>query len=279
MFTLNRSALSALLALACLASFADAQSQPTRSKRIIYPVKHGSAPALAAALTQQFKDDVEVQVWQGAAEPYLLINASPAASDDVLTTLGKLDRRQQTFAVDIMVIDVPPTTEAADFEEKDLSGPVDAVAKAVKDLHKKGRFAAVQQLRGVVNESQPSKITAGASMPFVSRVGAPINGITPRVISFRDVGSVVVLTPRPGVDKAVTLELKLQHLRPFVTKDKVLGKDDTGQPILATEFVSANFDGTVSVPAGQAVLVQGVMTKSESGKVRTLVIVSARAVP
>ncbi len=57
-----------------------------------------------------------------------------------------------------------------------------------------------------------------------------------------------------------------------------IGKDEKGDPILATEFVNAKIEGKVSVRSGRAVLLQGVKTNSKSGQTQTFIIVGARVV-
>jgi type II secretory pathway component GspD/PulD (secretin) len=102
-------------------------------------------------------------------------------------------------------------------------------------------------------------------------------GVTARTITYRQVGTNVVVTPRVAPENVVALELKLDDQRAHVAEDApVLGFDDNKNPIRATQFVTTMAESKVTVAAGLAVLVQGVKVTAKDPKVQTLVIVSAR---
>jgi hypothetical protein len=80
-------------------------------------------------------------------------------------------------------------------------------------------------------------------------------------------------------EKKVLLDLDVSEARAFVPEDGiVLGKDENGQAVRATEFLHAKLATTLAVPSGRAVLARGVTTTAKAGQPRTLIVVAARVV-
>ncbi len=75
----------------------------------------------------------------------------------------------------------------------------------------------------------------------------------------------------------MALDVELQDAR-FQMDETGLqfGKDENGDPIPALEVVQSRVQGTLTIPAGQAVPARAVKVTSNSGKARTLVIATAR---
>jgi len=77
----------------------------------------------------------------------------------------------------------------------------------------------------------------------------------------------------------VVLDLNIQHSRSHVPEDGVvLGQEENGAPIRATEFFQDVLRSKLSVSSGQAVAARDVQTNLKSGRSRTTVIVTARIV-
>jgi type II secretory pathway component GspD/PulD (secretin) len=263
-----------------------AKSGDGKTKRVVYVVKYGSAKDLAAALNKYFKGEAEAVLDAGGN--VLLINAPAAVFDELIQALAQLDRRPQTVALEVTLVEVPPRRTAdgkleagdKDFDEKDLTGPVDAVANHLKALQKKGAVGSVQRFQMTTLENQATSMLQGETKPVVTGITKLATGASSRSITYRNVGTSVQATPRLGADKSVLLELRIEESRLFTPDDGVvLGMDDRGMPIIMADVVHAKFSGTLQLTPGQAVLAQGVQTTSKSGKVRTLVIVSARVIP
>jgi type II secretory pathway component GspD/PulD (secretin) len=281
--------LAALLAVGYGAGTqASSQAQPAKgedakSKRIAYVVKYGSAKELAQSLGKYFKGDVEIQVVPDGASNVLLINTAPAAFEEVLATLAKLDRRPQLIGIDIYVLEVAThkggdgKLAPVDVDEKELAGPADRVLNNIQALHKKGTFTSLRRLTLTALENQTTSLLNGVTKPYVTGVHKTANGPISYSISYKNTGSNIVVTPRIGADNLVLLEIRLEDARMFQPEDGVpLGMNDKGQPVLATDFAVTNLNAKLAVQPGQAVLPEGVETKSKSGPARTLVVVTAR---
>jgi hypothetical protein len=93
------------------------------------------------------------------------------------------------------------------------------------------------------------------------------------------VGTTLRATPHITDDKEIVLDLNIEDARGHQpTGSPEIGKDDKGEPVLATEFVNAKVEGKVSVRPGRATLLQGVKTNSKSGQTQTFIIVGARVI-
>jgi type II secretory pathway component GspD/PulD (secretin) len=259
----------------------------SKSKRIVYAVKHGSAKDLAAVLGKHFKSDVEIQTLPDSPSNLLLINAAPAAFDEVLKLLAQLDRQPQVVSVQVLVAEVAGKKgeggkpEAADKEldEREFTGSSDEVLAKIEALRKKGLIGGYKQLQLAAVENQRAAVLVGDMKPFVTAVTVTARGTTSRAISYRNVGTSVQVTARVGAGKKVELELDVSDARSHVPEDGiVLGKDEAGQPVRATEFITAKLMAKLSVTSGQALAAKGVKTTSKSGQAQTLVIVTARVV-
>jgi hypothetical protein len=257
------------------------------TKRVVYVVKHGSAKDIAAALSKHFAGEAEAIAEPGSG--VVLISARPAVFDEVMTTLAQLDRRPQSIAVEITVIELPPRKGAddKDFDDKELSGAAETVAKNIKALQSKGLLGNVQHYKLTALENQSTSVLQSEAKPMVVSItnvggggGFGGKGKSASSLMYKNVGTSVEVKPRLGADKTLLVELRLEGSHLIQPDDGVLlGMDERGAPVFATETVLANFSGKLSVPPGQAVLAQGVQTTSKSGKARTLIIVSAHIVP
>jgi type II secretory pathway component GspD/PulD (secretin) len=270
------------LTLALLATSIQAQSPPGKQddgkgKRIVYVVQHGSAKNLATMLSKHFKGDIDVQAGPDAGPNVLLINASAASYDEVLATLAKLDRKLQSVTIEIFVIELPPK-QAGAVEEKDLSGAAEKVAEKVEALQKKGVFGSVKRYQTTALDNQQLKLLNGETKAIITGVVMRGNGQVSYTIIYKNVGTNIVLTPKLA-DKSVALDLNFEDVRAFQPEDGVpLGMNEKGQPILATDFAMTKLNTTMNVDPGQAVLLNGIETKSKSGTARTMVIVSVRTI-
>jgi type II secretory pathway component GspD/PulD (secretin) len=251
-----------------------------KTKRTVYVVQHGSAKDLAEALTKHFKSDKEVQIVAEAASNCLLINAPEATSDELLPLLRQLDRRPQLVTVEVSVLDLSPgkpDDPAKDLDEKDLSGPSEAVQAKVQALKKAGQVAGLKQIQLSALEHKRMSALVQESKPYVTGTMRTGVGGTSSVINYRTVGSILTVTPQVAPDGVVTLDLKVENTHLSTPADGVvIGTDDKGAPVRASEFVTATLEGKVSVPPGQTVFAKGVKTTSKSEQARTVVLVSAR---
>jgi type II secretory pathway component GspD/PulD (secretin) len=271
--------LSLLLAGGLFSARAD--DPAAKTKRTVYVVQHGSAKDLAEALTKHFKSDKDVQIIAEPASNCLLINAPEAASDELLPLLRQLDRRPQLVSVEVTVLELAPgkpDDTAKDLDDKDLSGPTEAVQAKVQALKKAGQIAALKQIQLSALEHQRMSALVHENKPYVTGTMRTAVGGTSSIINYRNVGSILTVTSQVAPDGVVTLDLKVENAHLSTPADGVvIGTDDKGAPVRASEIVTATLEGKVSVPPGQTVFAKGVKTTSKSEQARTIVLVSARA--
>jgi hypothetical protein len=256
-------------------------------KRLVYDVKLGVAKDLAEVLGKLFKADSDVQVLVAPAGNALVIGAPAKTVDEILQLLRKLDRRPRAVAIEVLIATVSPrkgedgklAPPARELNEAEFSGHPEDVLDKLQNLQKKGLIGSLQRLRLTATENHPGTVSNSAARPYTTGIVSRPGGRGARTITYRYVGTLIKATPRVGEDQRILLDLSVTDSRTRVPEDgPVLGADDDGKPVRATEFVNARFDGSLLLRSGQAVAAKGVMTKSRSGQEQTLVIVSARLV-
>ncbi|MFO0843883.1 MAG: hypothetical protein U0797_16050 [Gemmataceae bacterium] len=254
-----------------------------KTKRAVYIVKHGDARHMADALAKHFKDDAEIQSVAGGSGQYLLVRADPAVVDEVIKLVADLDRRPRLVAVDLLIADAPAKAGADDkaLEEAEFTGAAKDVLDRVQGLQKKGRLSGVKHLRFVAVEGQPTFLSVGESKAYTTGMaGVGRGGVAvARPINYRELGTVAKVTARVAAGNTIALDLDVSDSRMHVSDDGVvIGKDESGTPVRAPEFIMSQLKSRVSVPAGQAVAARDVRTTAKSGQGRTLVIAAARVV-
>jgi type II secretory pathway component GspD/PulD (secretin) len=268
-----------LVLLGCAAPAAAAEDKAAdKAKRIAYVVKYGNAKDLAKVLGEHLKGAADVEALPEASANVLLIRSTPAAFAEVVKLLEVLDRRPRQLAVEVWVAEVLPGDKKDEpLDTKALNGPAADVLAKVQRLRTQGRVGDFKRLEVTTAENQPAHAHLGQTKPLVIGLSVTATGRTSRNITYRNFGTDVRVTPRVGSDDVVALELRVQDARPHVDLDApVLGNDENKAPIRATETVLATAEGKVSVPSGQAVVVQAVKTTGKGGQLQTLVIVTAR---
>jgi type II secretory pathway component GspD/PulD (secretin) len=260
-------AVSVVLHAAAAAPAEDAQ-------RLVYPVRNGSANDLAAAIGKEIKG---VEAFAEPSSNCVLLSGRPDLVAEAARALERLDRRPRLLAVEVVVVGLSGDKEP---NVKDFAGPVADVTARLAELQKKEKGVTVTRLQATGADNQPCRALLGESRPYVVSVGQPLvpGGPAPTRIQFRDVGTQVSLTPQLTQDGTVVVELELKAARLHVAPEaRVLGKNDKGEEIRETEFVTATANGKVAVAPGQVVPVKDVQVKSTSGSFKAVVLVTARA--
>lgn len=273
-----------LLALFIGTMWAQAQTDATaKSGRVVYVVKQGSAKELGGVLGKHFKGDVEAL--PDPTGGVLLISAPPALLDEVIKLLGQIDRRPRMVIVDVLIADVvqkkPERAEPADKEldERELTGSIPDVLSRVETLQKKGRLSGLKRIQVSAVEGLQATASMMESKPYSSGVAGGPAGKTSRLINYRDMGTLMKLTPRVVGEKTVQMDINVSDARMHVPENGVkIGIDENGAPVFATEFTNAQLTTTLNVPSGQAVAATGTKTTSQTGQAQRLVIVAARIV-
>jgi uncharacterized protein (TIGR03067 family) len=256
---LQRLLASALVALAIMP--ATAQERPAaETKRGAYVVKYSPAKNLADILAKHFKGAAEIQAGPEGTSNCLLINSPPAVFDEVLKTLEQLDRRPRSVAVEVFVVELP-MKKADDKEkrpeEKEFSGAIDDVAKRLDAMMKKGQVAGFKRIQLTTLEGQLGSLALNENKPFAMGDSTTV---------YRNVGTIIKVTPQVTADASVTLDLNVQDSR---------GRDSVDQPG-KPEFVLTSLAGKISVAPGKATLAKDAKVTSKEGEGETLIVVGAR---
>jgi Flp pilus assembly secretin CpaC len=254
-------------------------------KRAVYEVQRATAKDLADLLAKLYKSEAGVQTLAAPAGNAVVITAPAGTLDEVLGLLKRLDRRPRSVAVEVVVAEVTPrkgekgkpAPAARELDERDLTGNAEDTLAKLQNLQAKGLIGGLKRFRLTTAENRPGSVKERGSKPYVTSVMQAGNGRMTRTINYRDVGTTVDVTPQIGDDQKIVLDLHFTDSRMHVPEDgAVLGNDENGNPIRATHFINAKFDGNVTVRSGEAAVAQGVTTQSKSGQHQTLVLVIAR---
>jgi uncharacterized protein (TIGR03067 family) len=254
---LHRLLVCALVAVAVLP--AAAQERPTAEmKRGAYVVKYAAAKNLAGILAKHFKGAAEIQAGPEGTSNCLLINAPPAVFDEVLKTVEQLDRRPHSITVEVFVVELPmKKADEKRPDEKEFSGAIDDVAKHLDAMIKKGQVAGFKRIQLTTLEGQLGSLALNENKPFA---------MGDSVTVYRNVGTIIKVTPQVTPDDSVTLELNVQDSR---------GRDSADQPG-KPEFILTSLAGKLSVVPGKAALAKDAKVTSKEGEGETLIVVGAR---
>jgi hypothetical protein len=259
--------------------------KPREAKRSTVILKHADAKALAETLTKHFKGDGNVVVLAEPKTNTLLISSSSAVHGEVLKLTADLDRKPRMLAVEVIIVDLNTKKgdEASKVDRVGFRGPSAEVNKRIEEMRKKGVITNARRFSLKTLENEPGNVTTGESKPMTAGVaGAPAGagrGATTRSVIYRDVGTTVDVTVRLPSEKDAQIVFLLRDARmPPVEGGVVLGKDENGSPIYATEFHNTTVKTKLTAPIGHAVLAQGTEGESASSTAQTLVIVTTRVV-
>ncbi len=275
-----------VLSLFVLLGGVPAQETPApMDKRLVYLVQHGAAKDLAVTLGQHFKSETRVQVLLDAPSNCLLISTPPAVFDEMVKLLAQLDRRPQLVSVDVLIAEVAtgraedgkPGTASQALNERDLTGPMQDVLTKVEALKKKGVLGGLKRVQLTAVENRPTTVNLHETKPIVLGSTITATGLVSRNISYRNVGTIVALTPQIAPQGPILLDLHVEDTRMHTPEDGVrISADEKGVPIRAPHTITATLKTKLSVASGQAVVAHGVKMTGKSGQAQTLVIVAAR---
>ncbi len=166
--------------------------------------------------------------------------------------------------------------------------PANDMDKKFKELQQQNQIGSLRRFSLTTLEGQPAMAMVGDSVPFVTGINVmggrgfrggdqqPPTGKVAKSITYRNVGTSVTALPRVVDKKEVALDLRFQHAWSQATEPGVdVGQDEKGNPIPATTWKHAQFEGKIRVPVGQFRLVDGVQTGGKASE-QIYVLVSAR---
>lgn len=256
-------------------------------QRMIYVVKYGNAKDVATALTSHFKGVAQIEVLPESPSNCLLIRAAPSAIKEVVEVLEKMDRLPRLVTVDVIFLERSPKAKKGNIDRENVklvpaefTGPAEAVLKRIDDLVKKGQLGAYKRLQITTAENQTANARLMSSEPYVTAVQS-IGGRTHKTVSYRPTGASARVTLRMPADNNVVMDLDAESVWAHVPVENgvSVGKDDDGSTIYLAEFPTAMAQcKNVVIPAGQAVALKDIQTKSQTAENETLIIVSATPV-
>jgi Bacterial type II/III secretion system short domain/Bacterial type II and III secretion system protein len=272
-----------LLAGALLAVGGSALAQDDKPGRMVYALRYADARDVAAALAKQFQRDADIQPITGAAGSFLLLSGRPAVIQEIMGLLNQLDQGPRQVAIEVFIAELPsPKAESGaplTLDPKEFTGPSRDVFERLAELKRKGALGTLKHLHVTALESQPASVMIGESKPIVMATNRTPMGLTSRSISMREVGTTAKVLARVSPDNQVLVDLDLSDARMHAPETgAVIGADEQGAPIHATEIVTASLKTKLTIPAGYAVAAEGVQTSTKAGPVQMLVIVAARLV-
>jgi type II secretory pathway component GspD/PulD (secretin) len=256
-----------------------------KNKRRVVPVRFGSAKDLAAVLEKHFQGEAEFQVVPEGANNNLLVAATAAVYDEVLETVAELDRSPQKVIVDVLMADVVSKHDAAPGEEaagkgvdsRDFTGPIDDVIARLEKLGKQRGVVNFQHMRLESLEDREGTFQDGQQKPFINGFTAnATTGLASPLLQQRAVGTIITVTPRVVDVNKVLLKLVVRTDRMGSPEDGIHLADGVDGPLIASEVATMNLTGTLTVPIGQAVIINQVQTDSKSKRTRTRIIIAAR---
>jgi type II secretory pathway component GspD/PulD (secretin) len=264
------------------------ETAAAKNKRRVVPVRYGSAKELAAALEKFFQGEAEIQAAPDPANNSLLIAATPGVFDEVVATLAQLDRQPQKVIVDVLMAEVVSPHETAagktapekELSDRDFSGPIEQVTARLEVLDKEKRIANFKQMRVETLENRQGQSQVGEQKPMVN--GFHMQGTTGTAVPTftpRQVGAILQVTPRVVEGNKVLLELVFRNDRIETPEDGIHLADGIDGPLIAGEALNASLTATLTVPVGQAVVVNRVQVDGKSKRTQTRIIVAARIAP
>jgi hypothetical protein len=254
-------------------------------RRLVYPVRNGSAGEFAAVLRQRFRTGVDVLDVGAPVNNALRIAVAPDLCNELLAALPELDRPRQRLIVDIMIAEMPSPRdvdavasgdqEAAD--DREFSGPVEQVQARLEALSRQKRLAALRQIRLAVLEDLEDVGDFGENVNFVSAVYTPPQmafAFSTFRIGFAGVH--VNVMSRVIDDKAAILRLVARgHRIQIPAQGAELGLGADG-PLAVEEEIAELVSAEVRVPLGQAVLAPAPKAAGSAGPARLRVVVAVR---
>jgi type II secretory pathway component GspD/PulD (secretin) len=273
----HRSLVVALLAALALAAPARAEDPAAaKQKRGAYVVKYTGARDLALVLAKHFKGVAEIS---GTGNT-LLVSAAPDVFDEVMKVVELLDRKPQSVAVEVFVVELPTKKadgkDAAAIDEKELTGAIDDVAKALTTMQRKGQVAAVKRIQLTTQEGQSATLSVGENKPYTTGSTITATGLATRSIAYRSTGTIVGAKPAVAADGSVTIDLNFEDSRMVFPESGVAVGEEKGKPVIAPEFTTLSFTSKVAVASGKAVLAKDEKSTAKSGVGEVLIVVGAR---
>jgi hypothetical protein len=257
--------------------------------RVVCPLQSSPAASIAATLQQLFqtegrtaKDTVQDQVAivPDAAGNCLLISGPPGAAEEVRRLVKELDRPPAVIRLEVRMIaiaeeKVKKSPDAGSGENKPSE------QGASKDLYPVEMAEDGEVLlRGEIAtlSGQKGMIRVGCTRPMVAGVALGRGG-TMNNITYRDVGTVIQMTPRMSPAGDILVELNVEDSRYGPEEEgAVFFTPEKGPPQRTPSVENFKLDSTVHLQPGRTLVLGGMSSGGKDGRLR-LLSVTAHVVP
>lgn len=267
---------SSLIALLLVNVTASAQDK-SKVMRSIYEVRFGNAKNLADVLGKHYKGEDNFQAVPEATSNSILLSGTAAILMETQSVLDKLDRAPRQVQLQIWIGEVMPG-KGSEIPGKTLSGTIEEVSTRLDELHHKGSISKLRRYELKATENLPASTMHGEQKAFATGGSGGFGGGKKTMsMQYRHVGVKLEATPRLSPTGELFVELKLDDSRPYSGEDSpVIGTDEAGLPIRMTDVLNSQVESRISLRSGNAVMLEGVVTRSKSGTSQTVIIVGAQ---
>jgi type II secretory pathway component GspD/PulD (secretin) len=265
----------------------------TRNRRLAVKIKHAPAQMLSTTVGKQYTGVPGVFLVAEPTSNSLLISAPAEFFEEILKTLKGLDRAPPSIAAEVTIVEFAAAVEkkeagkdgrksirAADFE-----GPADKVREKLEELEKSRQVQRLKrfQLKAVNNqtaqvqdsEDKPGAQVAAAAAAAPAPAPAPVGFAGRGGIPFAATGTIIQFTARAAEGYGVLMELSVHDSPRLAAGDGAEGAAKDGEK---ADQVASKFLGTVSIPAGEAVVASEIERNLTAGRSRIFIIVTAKVI-
>ena len=274
-------------------------------KRIVVNLRYGPAADLGRAITDLLQRErssakEEITIVPDAIGNRLLISATPPLIAEITQLVEQLDTKPPSVVVRLTIAELRRPADqgdaggidltersgstagkAASTKKQDISKVATSREDAEKLIDSLQRAAGIKflgQAHIVAVDNQAAFVQVGERAPRATRLpgrseGAPGAG-GPTSVTYQDSGLIVGVTPRISPDDSVTLNVDVEksNMPPESDEGTTTTRSNLGA-FRAPRMETTSIQTTVSIPAGQALILGGLATRSAEGRSQLLVIV------
>jgi len=258
---------------------------PRPHVRQVVPLNSVPAVDLANSLGQLLRAEAEAfprragQNVSIVAEPAgnsLVLGGPADAIEEVKRLVAQLDRPAPMVALDVVLANAPRAEAAAAPEPRDKPAP--AAAAPLRVVARPATMEVLANARltvlgGTAAQLQLMLREATITGTMISPSGQTNN------LTYQNVGTIVQITPRVGPDGVVRMDIRVESsgLGPR-EEGVVIAAPKEGEPTRAAAIETLIAQATVSIPAGQTIVLAEGTPKPKSPKQR-LVLVTPHVLP
>jgi type II secretory pathway component GspD/PulD (secretin) len=227
----------------------------------------------SAATTVKGPAGSDVAIVPSIIDNSLVISGPPEAVDEIRTLLEKLDQPRGMLLLE-MEMGVVPFGEAKPVESPKPEEKTSAVTdKSFRLLQRPAKMETTAHARLITLDNQPAFIQMGSRVPRVTSMSvSSSSGGETRSVTMSNVGLLVGITPRIGLDGAVTMQIDVERSQLGIEKEGIPISVAEGKVIRSPRIDATTVQGTVRIPDAQTVVLGSVAQKGKSDEELVIVI-------